>query len=104
VYHTSVKTFGLNPIVNECEFSGVDDEEFDIINFADQSELMAPDTYEAVDMENDSHKLSADEKIIYTMLKNGQDVGTIAKEFKMTKKKLMQLYAGINLYHDEQNA
>lgn len=94
VYTVSSKTFG--PLVkNVSDYQGGQDEEdFDIL---EKSETVAPDSFETFEMEHDSAKLGKTEKVIYEMLMDGQDIGTIAKTLKMSKHALMKKFAGIDL-------
>lgn len=99
VYHTSAKTFGVNVIKTQGDFnqSDSDDTDFDILEFADPSAITANDPFENFEMEHDAVHLGKTEKVIYAMLKDGQDIGTIAKALKMSKQRLMKKFAGINL-------
>lgn len=94
VYETSSKTFG--PLIkNASDYHGaMGEEEFDIL---EKSETVAPDSFETFEMEHDSAKLGKTEKVIYEMLMDGQDIGTIAKSLKMSKQALMKKFAGIDL-------
>ena len=97
VYRASAKTFGTNTIRNQSQFSSSDDKDFDIMDFADEEAIAAPDAFERVDMDHDARQLGARQKVIYQMLCDGYDVGAIAKRLKMSKAKLMKEFAGIDL-------
>ena len=92
VYTVSSNTFG--PLVKNISDFTTTDDEFDIL---DRADIEAPDSFESFEMEHDSVKLGKTEKVIYEMLMDGQDVGTIAKSLKMSKKALMKKFAGIDL-------
>ena len=95
VYTVSSKTFG--PLVKNISDFTTDDDEFDIL---DKADVEAPDSFEQFEMEHDSANLGKTEKVIYAMLMDGQDIGTIAKALKMSKKALMKKFAGIDLKAD----
>lgn len=94
VYRTSTKTFGVNPVKNQSQFN-TGDQDFDILEFADEDAIMAPDAFEEVEMAMDAEKLGATQKVIYKMLMDGQDIGAIAKELGMSKAKLMQKFGTV---------
>lgn len=95
VYRTSAKTFGVNPVKNQSQFN-TGDQDFDILEFADEDAMMVPDAFEEVEMAMDAKKLGTPQKVIYKMLMDGQDIGTIAKELGMTKAKLMQKFGTVH--------
>lgn len=95
VYRTSAKTFGVNPVKNHSQFN-TGDQDFDIFEFADKDAMMVPDAFEEVEMAMDAKKLGTPQKVIYKMLMDGQDIGTIAKELGMTKAKLMQKFGTVH--------
>ena len=95
VYRNSVKTFGTSTIMSQNQFQGSDGEDFDILDFADNEDLVAPDSFTQVEMEHDSAKLGKREKIIYDMLMDGHDIGAIAKELKMSKSTLMRKFGKV---------
>ena len=94
VYRTSAKTFGVNPVKNQSQFN-TGDQDFDILEFADEDAMMVPDAFEEVEMAMDAEKLGATQKVIYKMLMDGKDIGAIAKELGMTKAKLMQKFGTV---------
>ena len=94
VYRTSAKTFGVNPVKNQSQFN-TGDQDFDILEFADEDAMMVPDVFEEVEMAMDAEKLGAPQKVIYKMLMDGKDIGAIAKELGMTKAKLMQKFGTV---------
>ena len=65
---------------------------------------MSTQMYEYAEMDHDSKTLGTTEKIIYSMLCDGQDVGAIAKHLNMTKKGLLQQFGVLQSEKDAVSA
>lgn len=102
VYRTSTKTFGMPHSRPQNHFLDGDDN-FDILDICTESDEVT-DSFEKFEMDHDSAKLGKTEKFIYDMLRDGQDIGTIAKELKMSKFALMKTFGGIDLRADKKVA
>lgn len=98
VYRTSMRVFGANVVSNRTSFNhNQSDDDFDITDNIDDEAYDAFEGFEMVEKDHDSKFLGKNEQIIYSMLRQGHDIGTVAKELGISKYKMMQKYAGIDL-------
>jgi hypothetical protein len=102
VYSTSAKTFGNCNVRNSSDFNVDEETGFDIIETT--ADPMSAQMYEYAEMDHDSKTLGTTEKIIYSMLCDGQDVGAIAKHLNMTKKGLLQQFGVLQSEKDAVSA